>query len=181
MNLSRSLIWVFILVFHSAAPSTPAPQKGHSKDVQGENSQYYFRKWVKEDVVYIITDEEKAVFQKLSTPEEKEKFIEEFWARRDPDPRTPSNEFREEHYRRIAYANEHFTSGDPGWMTDRGRIYIIHGPPDAMESRPTGGAYIMPIEEGGGNTAVHPYEKWRYRYIEGLGSDIELEFVDETG
>jgi len=141
----------------------------------------HFKKWLTQDVVYIITDDEKAVFQKLTTPEEKEQFIEQFWARRDPDARTAANAFKEEHYRRIAYANEHFTSGDPGWMTDRGRIYILHGPPDGKESRPTGGVYARPIEEGGGITQVHPYEKWRYRYIEGLGPDVELEFVDPTG
>ncbi len=180
MKLGRFFIRSLLLVFLAASPAVSASQKKNPKDLQSEQEDYS-KKWLKEDVVYIITDEEKAVFQKLSTPEEKEKFIEDFWARRDPDPRTPTNEFREEHYRRIVYANEHFTSGDPGWKTDRGRIYIIHGPPDAMESRPTGGAYVRPIEEGGGTTAVHPYEKWRYRYIEGLGSDIELEFVDPTG
>ena len=157
----------------------PASQKKNSKGPQDER-QDYFKKWLKEDVVYIITDDEKAVFEKLSAPEEKEKFIEQFWTRRDPDPRTPENEFKEEHYRRIAYANEHFASGDPGWMTDRGRIYIIHGKPDSIESRPDGGAYNRPIEEGGGTTTVHPYEKWRYRYLEGLGTNIELEFVDST-
>jgi GWxTD domain-containing protein len=140
----------------------------------------YFKKWLNEDVVYIISSEEKAVFQKLTTPEEKEQFIEQFWQRRNPDPRSSVNEFKEEHYRRIAYANEHFTSGEPGWMTDRGRIYIIHGKPDEVVSRPDGGTYVRPIEEGGGTTTVYPYEKWRYRYIEGLGTNIELEFVDKS-
>ncbi|MFQ5738415.1 MAG: GWxTD domain-containing protein [Acidobacteriota bacterium] len=150
------------------------------RDVGGEEREDYFAKWLKQDVVYIITDEERGVFKALTTDEEKENFIEQFWHRRDPDPRTAENEFKAEHYRRIAYANEKFTSGDPGWMTDRGRIYIIHGPPDSLESRPDGGTYVRPIEEGGGVTAVYPYEKWRYKYIEGLGSDVELEFVDPT-
>ena len=139
-----------------------------------------FKKWLAEDVAYIITDDERDVFLKLATAEEKEQFIEQFWERRNPNAGVTTNEFKEEHYRRIAYANEHFTSGDPGWMTDRGRIYIIHGPPDSMESRPDGGAYNRPTEEGGGTTSVYPYEKWHYRYIAGLGSNIELEFVDKT-
>lgn len=153
-------------------------QSNSSQAVLQEEAEDYYKKWLKEDVVYIITDEEVAVFSELTTPEEREQFIEQFWFRRDPDPRTSENEFKEEHYRRIAYANEHYGSGDPGWLTDRGRIYIIHGPPDTMESRPMGGAYVRSMEEGGGTTAVHPYEKWRYRYIEGLGNEIELEFID---
>jgi GWxTD domain-containing protein len=160
-------------------PAFALAQKPAAKS-KSENEDH-FKKWLTQDVLYIITDDEKAVFQKLTTPEEKEQFIEQFWARRDPDPRTTANEFKEEHYRRIAYANEHFTSGDPGWMTDRGRVFILHGPPDGKESRPAGGVYARPIEEGGGITQVHPYEKWRYRYIEGLGPDVELEFVDPTG
>jgi GWxTD domain-containing protein len=148
------------------------------KAVRNEEKLDYYDKWLKEDVVYIITPEEESVFRKLTSPEEKEQFIEQFWARRDPDPRTPANEFREEHYRRIAYANEHFTAGFRGWMTDRGRIYIIHGPPHNIESRPTGGVYLRPRHEGGGITATHPHEIWRYRHLEGIGDDIELEFVD---
>jgi GWxTD domain-containing protein len=148
------------------------------KAVRQEEKFDHYDKWLKEDVVYIITPEEEAVFRKLSSPEEKEQFIEQFWTRRDPDPRTPTNEFREEHYRRIAYANEHFTAGFRGWMTDRGRIYIIHGPPANIESRPTGGVYLRPHHEGGGITATHPYEVWRYRHLEDIGDDIEIEFVD---
>lgn len=140
----------------------------------------YYNKWLNEDVVYIITDEERAVFLGLTTDEEREQFIEQFWLRRDPDPTTAINEFKEEHYRRIAYANEKFTSGQPGWKTDRGRVYILHGPPDEIYSRPTGGAYQRPLHEGGGTTATYPFEIWRYNYIEGLGHNIELEFVDST-
>ncbi|HLV00354.1 MAG TPA: GWxTD domain-containing protein [Acidobacteriota bacterium] len=145
-----------------------------------EESYDYFDKWLNEDVVYIISDEERDVFEKLTAPEEKEQFIEQFWYRRDPDPRTPANEFKEEHYRRIAYANEKYSVGMPGWKSDRGRIYIIHGPPDQIESRPTGGRYMRPSWEGGGVTQAYPYEVWRYRRIEGLGQEIELEFVDRT-
>lgn len=139
-----------------------------------------FKKWLDEDVGYIITDEERAAFKRLSTDEEREQFIEQFWLRRDPTPDTQENEFREEHYRRIAYANERFASGIPGWKTDRGRIYITFGPPDENESHPSGGTYERPIEEGGGTTSTYPFEKWRYRWIEGIGTDIIIEFVDPT-
>jgi len=155
-------------------------QEDRSEALKQEEVEDYFKKWLEEDVKYIITDEEKAIFKRLTTEEEKEQFIEQFWFRRDPDPRTAENEFKEEHYRRIAYANEKFTSGDRGWMTDRGRIYIIHGPPDNIEARPDGGVYKRPIEEGGGTTAVYPYEKWFYNYIEGIGTGVEMEFVDAT-
>src|SRR5438067_2326971 len=93
-----------------------------------------YRKWLNEDVSYIITDEERAAFKKLQTDEEREQFIEQFWLRRDPTPDSVENEFKEEHYRRIAYANEHYASGIPGWKTDRGRIYITFGPPDEIRS-----------------------------------------------
>jgi GWxTD domain-containing protein len=141
-----------------------------------------FKRWLDEDVKYIITDEERSVFKKLSTDEEREQFIESFWLRRDPTPDTMENEFKEEHYRRIAYANERFASGIPGWKTDRGRIYITFGPPDEIESHPSGGTYERPIEEGGGTTSTYPFEKWRYRYLEGVGfqNDIIIEFVDPT-
>jgi GWxTD domain-containing protein len=139
-----------------------------------------FRKWLNEDVAYIITDEERQAFKRLATDDEREQFIEQFWLRRDPTPDSQENEFKEEHYRRIAYANERFASGIPGWKTDRGRIYIAFGPPDENESHPSGGTYERPIEEGGGTTSTFPFEKWRYRWIEGIGNDVIIEFVDPT-
>jgi GWxTD domain-containing protein len=139
-----------------------------------------YRKWLNEDVAYIITDEERKAFKGLQTDEEREQFIEQFWLRRDPTPDTVENEFKEEHYRRIAYANEHYASGIPGWKTDRGRIYITYGPPDENDSHPSGGSYERPPEEGGGETSTFPFEQWRYRYIEGVGTNIIIEFVDPT-
>ena len=139
-----------------------------------------YKKWLDEDVIYIITDEERRVFKNLSTDEEREQFIEQFWLRRDPTPDTVENEFKEEHYRRIAYANERYASGIPGWKTDRGRIYITYGPPDEIESHPSGGSYDRPMEEGGGQTATYPFEQWRYRYLEGIGTNVIIEFVDTT-
>jgi GWxTD domain-containing protein len=139
-----------------------------------------WKKWLNEEVVYIISDEERKSFKTLATDEEREQFVEGFWLRRDPTPDTEENEFREEHYRRIAYANDRFASGIPGWKTDRGRIYIEYGPPDEIESHPSGGTYERPYEEGGGTTSTYPFEQWRYRYIEGIGSNIIIEFVDTT-
>ena len=139
-----------------------------------------YRKWLNEDVVYVIMDEEKASFKRLQTDEEREQFIENFWLRRDPTPDSAENEYKEEHYRRIAYANERFASGIPGWKADRGRMYIMYGPADEVDSHPSGGSYERPIEEGGGNTSTFPFETWRYRYLEGVGTDIMIEFVDPT-
>jgi len=140
-----------------------------------------YKDWLDKDVAYIITDEERKAFRKLATDDEREHFIEEFWRRRDPDPDTDENEFREEYYERIAYANEHFASGIPGWKTDRGRIYIMYGKADEVESHPSGGAYQRETYEGGGSTSTFPFEKWFYRYLPGVGSGIEIEFVDPTG
>lgn len=114
----------------------------------------------------------------LSNDEERDQFIEAFWQRRDPTPDTEENEFKEEHYRRIAYANEHFAAGIPGWKTDRGHMYIVFGPPDEIDSHPSGGTYERPQEEGGGETSTFPFETWRYRYIEGIGQEVMIEFVD---
>ena len=139
-----------------------------------------FEQWLKEDVAYIITSEERAAFKRLQNAEEREQFIEQFWIRRDPTPDTAENEYKEELYRRIAYVNEYFGSGKPGWKTDRGRIYITFGPPDEREEHPTGGMYTRPYELGGGETQTYPWEKWRYRYIEGMESNVEIEFVDKT-
>jgi GWxTD domain-containing protein len=129
-----------------------------------------YTKWLNEDVAYIITDQERAAFKRLPTDEEREHFIEQFWLRRDPTPGTPKNEFKEEHYRRIAYTNQHYADAHiPGWKTDRGRIYITFGPPDELESHPSGGA-----------TVTFPFEQWRYRLIDGVGTNVIIEFVDRT-
>jgi GWxTD domain-containing protein len=96
-------------------------------------------------------------------------FIEQFWLRRNPNPDSPENEFKDEHYARIAYANEHFAAGKPGWMTDRGHIYIAYGKPDSIDSHPSGGSYERPMEEGGGKTSTFPFEVWHYRYLRRRG------------
>ena len=137
-----------------------------------------YKKWLDQDVRWIITDSEKKAFLSLSNDEERDAFIENFWRRRNPNPDSPENEYREEHYRRIAYANEHFAAGKPGWMTDRGMIYIKYGKPDSIDSHPSGGQYERPVDEGGGETSTYPFETWHYRYLDGIGDNIDIEFVD---
>lgn len=138
----------------------------------------YYKKWLNQDVRWIITDQERKAFLSLSNDEERDAFIEQFWRRRNPNPDDPDNTYRDEIYRRIAYANEHFAAGKPGWMTDRGMIYIKYGPPDEIQSHPAGGIYDRPMSEGGGETTTYPFEDWRYRYIDGIGSNVKIEFVD---
>jgi GWxTD domain-containing protein len=156
--------------------------KDKEKSLRQETSDQFLKKWLDQDVLYIITDEEKASFKRLTTDDERYQFIESFWLRRDPSPDTIENEMRDEHYRRIAFSNERYASGKPGWKTDRGRIYITWGPPDQIESHPSGGSYLRPQEEGGGTTSTFPFETWRYRYLEGqsLGNEVIIEFVDPT-
>jgi GWxTD domain-containing protein len=139
-----------------------------------------YKKWFQEDVAYIISSEERQAWRHLATDEEREQFIEQFWLRRDPTPDTVENEFKEEHYRRIAYANQRYASGIPGWKSDRGRIYITYGPPDEIEDHSSGGTYQRPQEQGGGTTSVYPFQQWRYRYIDGIGTNVVVEFVDPT-
>ena len=188
-NRRLSRLAVALLALSFAVPSGLAQKK---KDQGGQDPsskprnekpelKRAYKDWLDKDVTYIITDEERKAFKKLETDEERERFIEEFWRRRDPDPDTDENEYREEYYERIAYANEHYASGIPGWKTDRGRIYIVYGKPDEIETHPAGGAYQRESYEGGGSTSTYPFERWFYRYLEGVGSGIEIEFVDPTG
>jgi GWxTD domain-containing protein len=189
----RLLAGVVVLAFAFAFPVAPLSAKEKQeagkltkkqerkrlkkleKELQGP-----FKRWLKEDVLYIITGVEKKAFVRFTTGEEREDFIEQFWMRRDPTPDSMENEYKEEHYRRIAYANDRFASGFPGWRTDRGRIYITFGPPDEIEDHPSGGLYDRPMDEGGGTTSTYPFQIWRYRYIEGIGTDILIEFVDPS-
>ena len=158
-------------------PVSEKQKKENAKALKQELSKTY-KKWLDEDVIYIISDEERKAFKQLSNDEERDQFIEAFWQRRDPTPDTEENEFKEEHYRRIEYANEHFAAGIPGWKSDRGQMYIKFGPADEIESHPSGGSYDRPMEEGGGSTSTFPFEDWRYRYLEGVGQEVIIEFVD---
>jgi GWxTD domain-containing protein len=174
-----------ILTLTAAVALTAWQTKPANPDIRpvaqaGEHVGPYDR-WLREDVAYIVTDRERFAFQGLTTDEERDKFIEQFWLRRDPTPNTVENEFQEEHYRRIAYANEHYASGSgvAGWKTDRGRIYITFGPPDEIESHPSGGKYQRPAQEGGGEISTYPFEEWRYRHVDGVGENVVLPFVDK--
>src|SRR6202047_3150633 len=172
-------------------PIIPRPPQTLTKEQRKEQKQKarktlkeldsQYRQWLNEDVIYIISPEERNAFLQLDTNEEREQFIEQFGLRRSSNTDPPHNDFKEEHYLRIAYANEHFASGIPGWKTDRGRMYIMWGPADEVESHPTGGTYDRPMEEGGGSTSTYPWETWRYRYMEGIGENVIWEFVDPSG
>jgi GWxTD domain-containing protein len=158
-------------------PLSDKEKFAQQKALRGELHGSY-KTWLDQDVRWIITDQEMQAFKHLSNDEERDQFIENFWLRRNPNPDSPENEFRETHYARIAYANEHFAAGKPGWKTDRGHIYIAYGKPDSIDSHPSGGNYERPMEEGGGNTSTYPFETWHYRYLEGVGDNIDIEFVD---
>ena len=159
-------------------PLTPKERKKRAAALAKESAPY--TSWL-EEVIYIITPAERAAFQRLTTNEERDQFIEEFWRRRNPDPDSPENTAREEHFRRIAYANDHFSSGVPGWKTDRGHIYILWGPADEVDFHAAGSPYTRTPQEGGGETVTYAFEVWRYRHLGEIGDNIELEFVDPTG
>jgi len=150
----------------AAWPAKPAQSNAGAKQPETDGSHgpfsnaYY--KWLNEDVAYIIDQAERTAFLGLTTNDERDKFIEQFWERRKPTPGAP-NKFKEEHYRRLAYANEHFASGVPGWKTDRGHIYILYGPPDELEVHP------------------HRTEIWLYHHVKGVGDNTAITFVDSTG
>src|SRR5438445_305936 len=183
------VIWLPVALAQEAQDpgTTPSPTKKLDKETKRKMKRTLkeldnaYRQWLTEDVTYIISPEERNAFLQLDTNEEREQFIEAFWLRRSSNPDLPDNDFKEEHYRRIAYANEHYASGIPGWKTDRGRMYIMWGPPDEIDAHPTGGTYDRPMEEGGGSTSTYPWETWRWRYLEGIGENIILEFVDPSG
>lgn len=173
---------ILLTLFLAACLFTGSGVRGQQQTnkLKQEEIDNYFEKWLNQDVLYIVTDEERSVFKNLTSPEEKESFIEQFWRRRDPDPDTAANEFREEHYRRVAYANDHFSIGAPGWKTDRGRVYIIHGQPDSIEQHDQGEQYYRPMSEGGGVTTTYAWQVWFYRSLPGIGDGVEVEFVDKT-
>ncbi len=189
MRFPRYPIYVMILIVSASVSmwtqtpeTTPRPvdPANKPKKVKDEPNDV-FKRWLDQDVIYIISAAEKKAFEQLKTNEERESFIKFFWNSRDPDPDTEVNEFREEFYGRIAYANENYASGVPGWKTDRGRIYITWGKPDSIESHPSGGSYDRPSYEGGGATTTYPFETWFYRHLDGVGDGVEVEFVDQSG
>ena len=175
-----SLSLALILGFSTTAPADKKQDRRREKSLRQETSDRYLKKWLNQDVVYIITPRERSAFNQLQTDEERYQFVEQFWLRRDPSPDTVVNETRDEHYRRIAYANERFASGKPGWKTDRGRIYIAWGPPDSIETFHGGGNTQRDILEGGGRSVKYPHIRWYYRHMPGeyLRQAVTIEFVD---
>jgi len=141
-----------------AQSKTSAPRATESNSSEHNLPQKY-QQWLSEEVPYIITAEERAAFKKLTTDEVREAFIEKFWERRNPIPGSAENEFKEEYYRRIAYANSHYAGSLPGWKTDRGRIYIMYGPPDEIDSHPAHDHVNF----------AKPTEYWTYRVIREYG------------
>jgi GWxTD domain-containing protein len=186
--LVAAVILIATAAVAMAAWQSASPGQGAAAQLQsGQTAASPYLKWLNQDVVYIISDEERAAFEKLTTNDERDQFIKQFWQRRDPKsgaanleqfsqgsesaPGASENEFKKEHYRRIAYANKHFrtASGRPGWQTDRGHMYIVYGPPDEIDSHPTGAP------------GQYAYESWKYRHIDGIGDDVSNTFVDRTG
>jgi len=171
-------------VSNSSAQTNPLKRKLSDKEIRQQEKELRqelkgpYKKWMDQDVRWIITPQERKAFLGLSNDEERDAFIEQFWRRRNPDPQSPDNSYREEIYRRIAYSNEHFAAGKPGWMTDRGHMYIAWGPPDSIDAHPGGGTYDRPMDEGGGETQTFPFEVWNYRHLEGIGENVNIEFVD---
>ena len=168
---------LLVLLLAAAIVAIPAQKRDAKKEAayKKELASGYIR-WIQEDVAYIITDEERRAFNQLGTDDEREQFVEQFWLRRDPTPDTVENEYKEEHYRRIAYSNEHFASGIPGWRTDRGRIYIRFGP-TGSNRRPPFGQHLSAARtcQGGGEDLDIPVrDPWRYRHLDNVGEDIEV-------
>jgi len=188
VTLTLSLFLLSSVIPAGAQKNKIAPQavdkaaqeaKDKEKAKEKETKNGVLKGWA-DDVYVIITDEERKAFKKLTKDEERENFVENFWLVRDPSPDTPENEFRDQYYERIDYANDHFTSGIAGMHTDRGKMYILNGLADEVQTHPTGGAYYRPKEEGGGFTTTFPFETWRYRHLDGKGDNIVYEFVDQT-
>lgn len=156
MNRRRNFFVLSAILVISLSVTTVALAQNRIADA-------VYQKWLNEDVAYIITPQERSDFLRLSNKDDRYNFVVQFWLRRDPTPGTPENEFKEEHYRRLAYANQHFANSHAGWQTDRGRIYVLHGPPDEIQS----------ITPAPGDTLGHVGQIWRYR------SGKQFRFMDE--
>jgi GWxTD domain-containing protein len=160
--MNKKMGWILVFVVVGLLPGLSSAQTPLSPK---------HKKWVDEEVSYIITAKERDVFSKLESDVDRDHFIEEFWRQRDPTPGTPRNEFKEEHYRRIDYANKTFGRGTPfqGWRTERGRIYIILGPPVDVQRIISSDAYPMELWYYVGNPA------W------GQASNFRLLFYQRNG
>lgn len=127
-------------------------------------SQDPYQQWLNEDVRWIISNQERAEFLKLSTDQQRDEFVVAFWNHHNPAG-TSENSFKAEHYRRLAYTNQHFAAGLPGWETDRGRIYIVYGPPDSIER-----------SNDKASNSDYPYQIWHYGHVH--GKEMTVRFAD---
>jgi len=157
------------------------PRKKDDKAANIEKLGGVYKKWLDEDVRWIITDEELSAFKKLANNAERDVFIEGFWQRRDPTPDTAENEYKEEHYRRLAYVNTNFAAGVPGWKTDRGRFYITYGPPSRVEHHLRAVESDRPLPLSDNDARRFDRVVWHWDYVEGIGEDVTLKFVDTCG
>jgi GWxTD domain-containing protein len=123
-----------------------------------------YAKWLDEDVHWIITARERSEFLTLTSDHARDEFIGAFWEKRNPTPGAAQNPFKAEHYRRLAFANEHFAANIAGWKSDRGHIYILYGPPDE-------------ITRGSGGPGGYPSQVWHYRHL--MEGKSVFEFVDD--
>lgn len=173
MKFGRLLsFWAPVAVFGFLLMSSLVFARPH-QDLAPTGSQFAksYDQWIDQNVRWIITDSERADFAKLSTDQQRDEFIHAFWERRNSAPGLQENRFKEEHYRRLAYANRHFADRDPGWKTDRGRIYIVYGPPDEIEAHP-----VTAPDGAGGLT--FPNEVWLYRSLPAMSKGMSFRFVD---
>jgi GWxTD domain-containing protein len=159
----------------SPVPLLPTQEQGTStKQLTFDANGDEYKRWLHQDVRWIITPEERQAFLVLSNDQERDAFIRQFWVRRNPSPRSAKDRFKEEHYRRMAFANTHFAAGEPGWKTDRGHVYIAFGPPDSISSHPAAG-----------NSVTKSFQVWHYRSIQvgwppNLESDVNRHIVQPT-
>ncbi len=151
----------FLLVSLQPTHATASPSAGDD----------LYQKWLTEDVAWIISDQERSDFKKLSTSQQRKDFVIAFWDRRNPTPGAETNTFKEEHYRRLAYANKHFAEGMPGWETDRGRFYVSYGPPDSIET-------LTNSQPGTFQKSCSGEEDWKWNYVGSLGHPLGVKFVE---
>jgi len=156
---------IVLCTFFASSALAQAPNRSATPVAHHESAAY--QKWLDEDVRWIIAGDEKKAFQQLSTDEERDHFVDQFWSRRNPTPGA-ENKFKEEHYRRLAYANEHFAARRPGWRTDRGHIYILYGPPSRIENR-------LFVDNNG---KKYPQVRWHYDALLGFSGAVDMDFVD---
>jgi GWxTD domain-containing protein len=199
----RSLLFLIPIVCLGLNPHSAHSQNQATSQSMSPESKLpeIYKKWLEEDVRWIISDKERADFKQLSSDKQRDDFVIAFWERRNPTPAAQHNQFKEQHYQRLAYANTHFAESAPGWKTDRGRIYILFGPPDKVVHALSGSVRrtnlgaegwpqfylddfgrIAPIvdkaESDNIRRSLFDSEEWYWAQIDGIGHDVTIKFVD---